>query len=76
MSERLETYSGSFAEILAKPTMTVSEMGQVLGIGRRQAYEAVNRGDVPSIRLGSRILISTRVITQILESGSVVARVA
>ena len=63
--------SVSASDLLARPTMTVEEMGRVLGIGRRQAYEAVNRGDIPSIRLGKRILISTRVIQDILNTGSI-----
>ena len=55
------------AAILAKPTMTVDELSKVLGIGRRQAYEAVKRGEIPSIKLGKRILISTRVVNRILD---------
>lgn len=61
---------------LAKPTITVEEMARVLGIGRRQAYEAVGRGEIPSIRIGHRILISTRVINQILDSGTVPTQAA
>ncbi|SDP74040.1 DNA binding domain-containing protein, excisionase family [Arthrobacter sp. ok909] len=57
--------------ILSKATVTVEELAKVLVIGRRQAYEAVNRGDIPSIRLGHRILISTRVVNQILDAGTV-----
>lgn len=52
--------------IMSKPTMNVDELSVILGIGRRQAYEAVKRGEIPSIRLGKRILISTRVIDRIL----------
>ena len=52
--------------IMNKPTMNVDELGIVLSVGRRQAYEAVKRGEIPSIRIGKRILISTRVIERIL----------
>lgn len=38
-------------------TMTVEEAAKYLGIGRRQAYEAINRGELPSLRLGRRILV-------------------
>lgn len=57
--------------MLTKATITVEELARVLDIGRRQAYEAVKRGDIPSIRIGHRILISTRVINQILDTGTV-----
>lgn len=60
----------------SRATITVDELAKVLGIGRRQAYEAVNRGDVPSIRIGQRILISSRVLNQILDSGTVPSRAA
>jgi excisionase family DNA binding protein len=60
-------YSPEVNKILAKATATVEELAKVLGIGRRQAYEAVKRGDIPSIRLGKRILISTRTIQRLLE---------
>jgi excisionase family DNA binding protein len=37
--------------------LTVAEVAQILRIGRISAYQAVERGDVPSIRIGRRILI-------------------
>lgn len=68
--------SAEVQEILGKATMTVPELSTVFAIGRRQAYEAVNRGEIPSIRVGNRILISTRVVNQILESGAIPAQAA
>ena len=41
-------------------TMKVEEAAQLLGIGRNQAYEAVRRGDIPSLRIGGRILVPRR----------------
>jgi excisionase family DNA binding protein len=37
--------------------LTVEEAAQVLRIGRTAAYEAVRRGEVPSIRVGRRLLV-------------------
>ena len=37
--------------------MTVSELQEAIGCGRRQAYELANRTDFPAIRLGKKILI-------------------
>lgn len=42
-----------------QPTLTVKEAAAVLGIGRNTAYEAVKRGDIPSLSIGGRILIPT-----------------
>jgi excisionase family DNA binding protein len=36
---------------------TVEEAAELLGIGRSSCFEAVKRGEIPSVRLGRRILI-------------------
>jgi excisionase family DNA binding protein len=36
---------------------TVAQTAELLGLGRNQTYEAVQRGDIPSIRIGKRILV-------------------
>ena len=38
-------------------TYTVEEAAELLGISRNSAYEAVRKGEIPTIRLGRRILI-------------------
>jgi len=38
-------------------TLTVEETASVLGLGRTATYEAVRRGQLPSRRLGRRIII-------------------
>lgn len=53
-----------------RKTLTVAEVAKILGIGRRQAYDAVHRGEIPSIRLGGRYVISRRVLDDMLERGS------
>ncbi len=40
-----------------RKTMTVDETAIELGISRNAAYEAVKRGEIPSIRIGRRLLI-------------------
>lgn len=49
------------------PTMKVEHAAAVLGISRNAAYEAVKRGELPSIRLGRSIRIPTLAITRMLE---------
>jgi excisionase family DNA binding protein len=38
-------------------TLTVEEAGRLLGISRGLAYEAARRGEIPTIRLGRRLLV-------------------
>jgi excisionase family DNA binding protein len=38
-------------------TQTITEAAKELGIGRNQAYEAARRGEIPTIRIGKRILV-------------------
>lgn len=38
-------------------TLTVEEAAALLGISRAFAYEAVRRGEIPSIRIGRRVLV-------------------
>ncbi len=37
--------------------MTVEEAAEALRISRTGAYEAVKRGEIPSIRIGRRVLV-------------------
>jgi excisionase family DNA binding protein len=50
------------------PTMSATEAGEFLGIGRNAVYEAVHRGDLPSLRISSRIRIPTHALLKKLES--------
>ncbi len=38
-------------------TITVPEAGQLLGIGRDAAYAAAQRGEIPTLRLGRRLVV-------------------
>ncbi len=38
-------------------TYKVEEAAKLLRIGRNQAYDAVANGEIPSIRIGKRILV-------------------
>jgi excisionase family DNA binding protein len=38
-------------------TYTVPEVARMLGIGINQTYEAVRRREIPSIRIGRRLLV-------------------
>ena len=43
-------------------TMTVEEAGKLLGIGRSSAYGAIGMGELPSLKIGRRILVPRSVL--------------
>ena len=49
-----------------KLTLTVPEAAQQLGIGRNAAYQGVRRGEIPSIRVGNRLLVPKRAFDELL----------
>jgi excisionase family DNA binding protein len=51
-------------------TMTVTEAAQRLGISRAHAYELVTRGELPSLRLGRRIVIPIRPLEALLNNAT------
>ncbi|UFU06992.1 helix-turn-helix domain-containing protein [Ruania halotolerans] len=53
-------------EIRTRPTLSVEEAAQVLGIGRTTAYAAVKSGQVPTIRLGRRVRVPVRALLRLL----------
>ena len=54
-------------------TYTVKQVAQELGIGINQAYEGCHSGDIPTIRIGHRILIPAWFIRQLREGNSAAA---
>jgi excisionase family DNA binding protein len=53
---------------MARHTYTVTEAAQILGISRSSAYEAIRRGEIPSIVIGHRIVIARTAIDRLLGS--------
>lgn len=48
-------------------TLTVEEAATLLGISRAFAYEAVRRGEIPSIRIGRRVLVPKAGLQRMLD---------
>ncbi len=46
--------------------LTVVEVAKILRIGKISVYQAIQRGEVPSIRIGRRILIPKFALEQML----------
>ena len=45
------------ATIRGRLTIDVPEAGRLLGLGRNAAYEAARRGEIPTLRIGQRLLV-------------------
>ena len=44
---------------LVHPTLTVDAVAKILGLDRKTVYAAIHAGEIPSIRVGRRILVPT-----------------
>ncbi len=47
-------------------TVSIPDAARILGIGRNSAYEAAARGQIPTIRLGRRLLVPTDALDRML----------
>jgi excisionase family DNA binding protein len=60
--------------------ITVPEAGEQLGLSKSSAYEAAKRGDIPTIRIGRRLLVPCdavdRLLSQAFEKAKTVAAAA
>ena len=45
------------ADRVQRETYTVAETAKILGIGLRQAYEAIQRGEIPARKIGGRQIV-------------------
>lgn len=54
-----------------RQTMTVEEAAGVLGISRNLAYELVSRGELPSLRLGRRVVVPRASLERLLDAAAV-----
>lgn len=50
-----------------RATVTIPDAASILGIGRSCAYNAARRGELPTIVLGRRRLVSTKALLAMLE---------
>jgi excisionase family DNA binding protein len=55
-------------------TYNVETAARLLGISRALAYQLVRAGDLPSVKLGRRVLIPQRAITELLDASTLAPR--
>ena len=46
------------------------DTGRALGLGRNATYEAIRRGDIPSIKIGKRVLVPRAALERLLAGES------
>lgn len=49
-----------------RATVTVEEAARLLGIGRNSAFAAVQRGEIPALRIGRRVLVPRAALERLL----------
>jgi len=57
MNERIRSDQLALDDIEGRLTLSVEEVASLLGLGRTAAYEAVRRSEIPSRRLGRRVIV-------------------
>ena len=57
MYERIRSQVIGLDDIETRVTLTIEEVAGLLGLGRSAAYEAARRGEIPSRRLGRRVVV-------------------
>jgi excisionase family DNA binding protein len=50
----------------SRSTVTLDEVAPILGVGRSTAYNAAKTGDIPTIRVGKRILVPVAALRRML----------
>jgi len=53
-----------------KPSITVDECAELFGLAPNSIRSALARGDIPSLRIGRRIIISRRKVLEMLNGSA------
>lgn len=49
-----------------EPTISIPAAGAIFGLSRAASYQAAQRGEIPTIRLGKRLLVPTAKLLALL----------
>ena len=52
---------------IERQTLTVEEAARLLGISRSSAYEAVRRGELPTVKIGRRYVVPRVALERLLD---------
>ena len=64
----------TLAELSQRPTITVPEAADILGISRESAYKAARAGELPVLMLGRRMVVPTAPLVRLLTDAHAVAQ--
>jgi hypothetical protein len=53
-----------------QPWLSIPDAGAVFGLSRAASYQAAQRGEIPTIRLGKRLLVPTAKLRAMLGLGA------
>jgi excisionase family DNA binding protein len=65
-TQETQTHHQIKASVVQRRTLTVEEAGRILGLGRGASYAAAKRGEIPTIRLGRRLVVPTDALERML----------
>lgn len=51
---------------MLRQTLTVEETARILRVSRNSAYEAARTGEIPTIRIGKRVLVPVGALERLL----------
>jgi excisionase family DNA binding protein len=55
---------------IERRTLTITEASEALGVSRNKAYEAARSGEIPTIRIGKRLLVPVVALERMLQGGA------
>jgi excisionase family DNA binding protein len=59
-----------FEDTIKRRTLTIEEAAKGLGISKASAYEAARTGELPTIKIGKRILVPVVALERMLEGAA------
>jgi excisionase family DNA binding protein len=57
-------------DLKERKTLTVTEAAKALGICRNKAYEAARSGEIPTIKIGKRLLVPLAALERMLQGAA------
>jgi excisionase family DNA binding protein len=60
-------------KLLSQPTVSVPEAGRLLSLSRNGSYEAAKRGEIPTLKFGSKLRVPTAALRRMIEGEAAAA---
>jgi excisionase family DNA binding protein len=64
----MEQHNMAIAEPQRATVNLWPEAGRILGLGRNSVYQAAGRGEIPTVRIGKRLLVPKVALNRLLEA--------